>query len=272
MTDATEPVFQRPPVAEVTLSVQFESLHSLSAVDIGRLAEMWSGTYPGHEEHDELAPLQDEVAASRAAPSLQLMLVNRSLPRTWFLDEAGEHVVQVQRDRLVLNWRRQDDGSYPHYSELLPRFRTVFEQFAAFVADRGLEIVPNQCHVTYLNPIPLEGEDGCPDGLPGLLAGWSGTYSGPASLPDGDASLQLRYPIADSNDQLVGRLLVSAGSATKAPTGETFLLLEMTARGRPLGPDLEGIVSFLDLGHTAIVTMFAALTTAEMHTVWGRET
>lgn len=104
-----EPVFDNPPVAEVTLSVQFAPLFDLTAVHIGKLWETWAEDYPNTEEHDELAPLPDEATASRLAPSLHIAIRDRPLPRTWFLDALGEHVIQVQRDRLVLNWRRREE-------------------------------------------------------------------------------------------------------------------------------------------------------------------
>lgn len=265
------PRFANPPVAEVTISVQFEPLAGLHAAHIGRLWDVWAGRYPQHEEHDALAPMPDERQDGARRPALVLTLTDETpLPRTWFLDEAGEHVVQIQRDRFVLNWRRQDEH-YPHYAELLPRFREDFETFTSFAADQGLgRVEPNRCQITYLNPIPLEGERSCPDGLRGLLAGWSGAHSEPPTLAGGDASVQVRYPIVVEGAP-IGLLFVSAGAAVRADNDQPVLLLELTARGRATGPSLDDIATFLDHGHDAIVTMFAAVTTPEMHAVWGRQ-
>lgn len=273
MVNATgHPKFDHPPIAEVTLSVQFESLPGLHAAHIGRLWDRWSGRYPQHEEHGELAPMPDENDEGLRQPSIMLKFIEAApLPRTWFLDASGEHIVQVQRDRFVLNWRRKDD-TYPHYAELLPRFQQEYDVFASFVAEHNLgDLVPDQCQVTYLNPVPLEGEYSCPGGMAGLLEGWSGTHSESPTLDGGEASVQIRYPITDQGGSRRGRLIVTVGSAVRAETDEAVLLLEMTARGRPLSGSLEGIVEFLDHGHDAIVTMFAALTTTQMHTVWGRQ-
>lgn len=270
-SDLPEPKFDRPPVAEVTISVQFEPLLGLSTIHIGRLWSEWIDEYPHTEEHDELAPLPDEALAGQLPPSFRFSVANRPLPRTWFLDPAGEHVIQVQRDRLVLNWRRQG-GAYPHYSLLLTKFRSVYEQFASFVAQQEIgPLVPNQCHVTYLNLIPLSGEASCPSGLSGLLVGWSDDCTDPSSLAGQEVTIQMRYPIITKPAELVGRLYVGASYAVNSTTDERVLLLEMTARGRPLTLSLDGVVTFLDLGHHAIVTTFAAITTPEMHTVWGKQ-
>ena len=273
VTSPGHPVFERPPVAEVTLSVQFDPLDALHAAHIGRIWDRWADSYPRHEEHDELGPMPDEVTAVPLEAGVVFKITDSTpLPRTWFLDGVGEHIVQVQRDRLVLNWRRQDNGGYPHYTELLPQFRTVFETFEGFASEHDLgRVMPNQCQVTYLNPIPLDGELGCPDGLPGLLEGWSGATSEPPSLGGGEASVRIRYPLIAEDEVLLGRLFVNAGTAIASDTNEPVLLMEMTARGRPIGDGLEGVVRFLDIGHDAIVTMFAALTTKTMQTRWGRQ-
>ena len=46
--------------------------------------------------------------------------------------------------------------------------------------------------------------------------------------------------------------------------------LTLTARGAPIGDNLEGAFAFLDLGHRSIVLGFDELTTDLMHSVWGR--
>ncbi len=54
--------------------------------------------------------------------------------------------------------------------------------------------------------------------------------------------------------------------ADRAP----LLILNLTARGAPLGEGIEGAFAFFDLARRWIVHAFAELTTAEMHQVWGR--
>jgi len=48
-------------------------------------------------------------------------------------------------------------------------------------------------------------------------------------------------------------------------------VLNMTARGAPLGDNLEGVLGFLDIGHEWVVRGFTAITSDVMHRVWGRD-
>jgi hypothetical protein len=45
----------------------------------------------------------------------------------------------------------------------------------------------------------------------------------------------------------------------------------MIARGKPLSPDVDGALRFLNIGHEWIVRGFTELTTPEMHSKWDRK-
>lgn len=49
-----------------------------------------------------------------------------------------------------------------------------------------------------------------------------------------------------------------------------LLLLQLTARGAPIGEGLEGAREFFDLGREWIVKGFVDVTSPEMHGKWGR--
>lgn len=265
-----EPVFDAPPVVEVSISVLFAPLLGLRAVHLGLLAQRWQESYPRTEEYEPLPPLQESTAGHGAAPSFTLSIEQSPLPRTWFIDPTEEYVVQVQRDRLVLNWRRRGED-YPHYAQLRPRFVQVFTDFAAFLDDHQVgEITPTQCHVTYVNAIPTDSIDSDTDAVGGLLAGWSGEHSSTVSLGPDAVAIWMRYPIEESPGDRVGYLSVNVSPALSNDKAEPVLIMEMTARGRPVSSDLAGVTKFTDAGHHAIVTMFASLTTPAMHTVWRR--
>ena len=106
------PDFERPPVIEVALSVQFKRLEALRSAHLGLLwAKFRPEGFPRTEDH---APL--EPAFERFDPNLlrtQLGIEVRAsdlppLPRVWFLNEAGSELIQIQRDRFVHNWRKVD--------------------------------------------------------------------------------------------------------------------------------------------------------------------
>jgi hypothetical protein len=46
-------------------------------------------------------------------------------------------------------------------------------------------------------------------------------------------------------------------------------VMNLVARGRSDGEGIDGVLRFFDSGHTWATRTFLALTTPEMHTIWG---
>lgn len=67
-----------------------------------------------------------------------------------------------------------------------------------------------------------------------------------------------------------GRLQVSAQPRRRLVDDSPIIQLELTARGIPLGEDLDGVLRCFEFGHALIVRGFAAITTPEMHRIWER--
>ena len=49
-----------------------------------------------------------------------------------------------------------------------------------------------------------------------------------------------------------------------------MLLMKLKARGRPDGDGFDGVLRFLNVGREWVVRAFAAVTTPQMHKMWGR--
>jgi uncharacterized protein (TIGR04255 family) len=197
--------------------------------------------------------------------------------RVWFATKDGDQVVQVQPDRLIHNWRRtSNDQPYPSYEQLRPAFARDVNEYRQFLVDQGLRrpsVV--QAELTYVNPIPVAAI-GKTRELGRLLAPWSGQYSDDFLPQPEDVQVAIRYRIDDpSTKEPVGRLYVQGTpvlqQASPADPPEEVYMLQVFARGRPLGDDsVDGAFAFLDLGHQWIVRGFTSITTKTMHTEWGR--
>jgi hypothetical protein len=72
-------------------------------------------------------------------------------------------------------------------------------------------------------------------------------------------------------EEPVGRLHIAAEPAFRRSDSSPIVVLTLTARGRPLGVGLDGVLAFLDLGHEWIVRAFDSVTTSKMHRIWGRK-
>lgn len=267
------PEFQRPPLVEVALAVQFERLDALRTVDLGLIWELYRDRYPRCEEMPPLNPIVERFG-SRAPIGSEVqieVLSGPSMPRLWFLDSGGSGLIQVQPDRFAYNWRARDGEAYPRYPEVRDRFLREFELFRGFVARQfSAPVLPDMCEISYIN-IVTPGSGGYRSGRLGtVLTCFQQTYSDDYLAEPESANLDLRYVIGGAEGAPGGRLHVSAKPVVSRADGEQKLLLELVARGEPSGRTSDGVLDFFNFGREVIVRAFASLTTPQMHGMWGR--
>lgn len=119
----------RPPINEVVCGFIFEPT-SLDVLDFGVYAEERRSAFPKRELHTALV---DGVMLRVGLPGSGL--------RAWLISDDDQFVLQLQSDRLYLNWRRRDDH-YPRFSShegrdgLKVRALDEFERFCRFAEQR----------------------------------------------------------------------------------------------------------------------------------------
>jgi uncharacterized protein (TIGR04255 family) len=265
------PEFERPPVIEVALGVQFDPIAALNSA---RIVEFWADRlrdrFPTADELQPIAPAVEWFGAPFPMQFAFQFGARAASTRWLFADGAQNELVQIQQDRFVRNWRQIAEGDkYPRYPPLKQKFREDFELFEGFLTERGLPApVPNQCEVTYVNHVDLT--PGQTSGEPQqYLSPWSGKYSdGFLPVPE-SVEVAARYPILRGGEP-VGRLHITSSPVQSVQTGSWLFLLTLTARGRPATRDVEGVLDFLDLGREHVVRGFASVTTPDAHKTWGR--
>jgi len=270
------PEFANPPVTEVVLGVQFDPIKGLRTPQIGML---WQEFKDRLSVTEEQAPLESVIerfgAARRPAGSVQIQMLDAPpTPRCWFLNEAGSELIQIQPDRFIRNWRKVGkDDEYPRYQrKLRPAFADEYARFVAFIEKEKLgELTPNQCEVTYVNliaPCEVWHDHAEADKVVTVL---SQHYSDDFGGKPEDMRLEMRYVIPNDAGEPIGRLHVSLDPVFHLKDSTPMLRLSLTARGRPEGEDVDGVLRFLDLGRAWVVRVFASVTTKEMHEVWRRQ-
>lgn len=254
---------------EVVLGVQFNA-PQLGAVHVGGFYRKIRNRYPKVVQVPAIPP-SFEVFLPVPAPggpsgsaAIPVSAV-APFPRQWFISDDDEHLVQFQADRLLVNWRKGDgDRPYPRYSEVRRRFVEAYEAFQELMReDVGGAFVPNQCEATYLNRIPVEAPSGW--GRPGR---WVRLWNDEAEETEAvqfSVNRLLRAP----DDNPYARLTISAEGGITA-TGPA-IMLNLLVRGRPLGTEPSGVLTFLDQARETIVTRFAAIASDEANRVWERE-
>jgi uncharacterized protein (TIGR04255 family) len=254
---ATLPSFEHPPVIEVAVGVHFLQLPDLNTVALVRLADTWRERYPKIQEQPALPP---------AAPGGQVFMlqVQNSPPphRFWLLAENDTLLVQIQHDRLLLNWRKvNNDDPYPRYDKLRQDFSELWSDFVRYVAsgDYGA-FQPTLAEVTFFNRIPINSASEVPGAIAALNPLWS--------LDDHlVTSLQIERAIADATGQS-GQQNIALGYRPEFG----FIQLEISSRVRidAESTDSVAILAALDEAHDVGVLTFDHITTDSAHTAWGK--
>lgn len=268
MSAAKLPSFKNPPVVETVLGVQFQDIEGWGVPHIGLFWETIRSDFPVFSVHPEItshiendSPLVQQVEA-------QIELINQPEIRCWFVSSDGRLLIQLQHDRFLVNWRKQKAADqYPRFDSTVALFRDLWSKFTEFLTSSGLK-APSaiQCEVTYVNHIPRgkgwkNGDD------------WSQVFTCvksqaiDSSVPVESCAFQLTYAIPGKR----GRLRINASQAMTAQSAQEIILLNLTSRGRPATSDSSDITAWLATGWEWIVRGFSAITTPEMHALWGRE-
>ena len=251
------------------MGVYFGPHIPLPTVTLGLLGQRWRERLPVVQDQPPLPPIVPE-SFDQFAPSFSFQM-GPSVPRVWFSTASGDHLVQLQGDRLVHNWRKVAEREpYPHYSSLRPMFEDDLQDFFAFLMEQGLDPFSiTQCEATYVNPINLEDVPG--NSLQGLLSVVDGQMTTPFLPEAEDMSFRARFRIPGPTGKPVGRLYMHADPTLKIVGTEQVpvILLQLVARGIPWESGIEGALDFLDLGHDWIIRGFESITTRAMHSKWG---
>ncbi len=259
------PEFGKPPVAEVALGVQFRQLYGMRAIELSELRTRWAHEYPVVEEQPPLAPV---IEGPTGGPTtVQFVLGPPLMSRLWFLSEDRSSLVQLQPDRLVVNWRGLATGSvYPRYPQVRKVFERRWSDVAQFVGERQLgSLEITQCELNYINVI-----DWPPDEfghLELLLRNWREDGAHHLGAPQ-QVRIAMVFDVADLGRPPV-RMHVSADPAQR-PDGTQTLFLTITVRGAPASATFENAMEFLDGAHDHLVRSFAELTAETMHAKWER--
>ena len=268
------PSYLKPPVREVSLAVTLNGL-GLRTVDLGVIWNLFRAEYPSVEEQPP-APNPIEVFGGQvSAPQINFQILNRPpVPRLLLLNNSGSELAQIQTDRLGFNWRSGESKEpYPRFPHVLQRFRSVLDTVIAYSnsqpREKGQSIVATQCEISYVNEISV-GEIG-PHGDPdALLKVWQPIQSSQLGAAE-DVRISSRHRLPNDSRTLGGRLLIDLQPVNRIDSTEAIYLLSLTVRGAPSSPDLDGVETFMNMGHELIVRTFSEITTTEIQHEWEVE-
>jgi uncharacterized protein (TIGR04255 family) len=264
------PEFDNPPVSEVVLSVEFLPIEHWRSPHAGLYWSLISGEYP---ETEVQPPLPSQIEkfgeANWQRPEVQIQFANPDVNRFWFVAKPGTRLIQIQRDRFIVNWRKVlGNEPYPRYEkEMRPRFEREWRQFKSFISDRKLGAIDvQQCEITYVNDIIKgEGWNNMSQALE-LFAHWLGRGSDNFLPSPETLSIAGSFLMPEER----GRLHFATQHVIRQTDQQQAIQLRLVARGKPQSSDDRDILSWMDESREWIVRGFTDLTSPKAHKLWKR--
>lgn len=265
------PEFERPPVVEVAISVQFNA----PVLDGPQVMLRWSeirGRFPRYQVAPPL-PRSIERFDGPQAPEFEIQFGNAPItPQLLMMTQTGEEALQLQENRIGYTWRKlNQEGVYPRYSRIREIFQGELENFRTYIRGTGLDTFsPVQCELAYVDALlPQPGIWGShselgkviPSVAPGLTKG--------LLPPSEETNFTTTFVIPDDSGNSWGRLHVTVEPRFLSPDQIPMYLMTTRVRGAPKGGGTSDIFHVLDTWHSWILRAFVDLTSPEMHHAWG---
>jgi uncharacterized protein (TIGR04255 family) len=262
-----DPLWTRPPVIEVVLGIQYATLQNLQSAHMGLFWSQVRDRYPRIIEQPPLPPVFETFGVAPHPQTMQVQFFQRApVPRFWFEGKDPCFLLQIQNDKIIMNWRRQADGrQYSGYESLKKVLETELAEFQTFLMREKLgQLIPNQCEITYINAlVPADGRNAhrTPEVLTRLIN-------------KVDVGIELESLILSSqyiiprNGSPAGRLYINFTPAQLVATGQPNYQVELTARVQPEQETLEAALKTLDEEHTLIRQAFKNATTEQIQQSW----
>ena len=264
------PDYDRPPVVETILGVQFDRLPGFSNAQLGAFWKtLDNAEWPVVADVPPLTPQFERFTGeARWAKGVQLQLTQDPTCRLQIKNKDRDRMIQLQNNRLHFNWLVEAGGNYPRYEKVRDGFVWTLNRFVEFVAAEKLgDFRPNQWEVTYLNHIPKGS-------VWNTAAEWD-FFLPLRSVPNIEGVVQgesfsgeWHFIIPDQR----GRLHVRWQHGLKSePEQHEMIVLPLTARGTTDGDEdaSQRILDGLNLGRETIVRSFKGFMSDEANTHWG---
>ena len=263
------PDYQRPPVVEVAIGVQFAPLSAFNAAHVGLFWNCIRKDFGRVEDQVALPHLVEQDQEPQQEFQLR-MQTGPALPRTWLVNSDGNRIVQIQRDRFLHNWRKMSDkDDYPRFDAVEEDFLRYWEVFKDFLKQEKIGSPQiDQYEVTYVNYVTKDNGWKKMDDLFKIftLLQWK-TRSGFLREPE-SFHWSATFPLPDKK----GRLYVDMAPVFVKPENERVLRLVLNARGKQKSDNSDSdMKEWFDVGHEQIVKGFADLVTEVTDSWWGKK-
>ena len=258
------PKYVAPPVTEIAIGLEFVPVPQLDVVRMVRLHSSWSDDYPTVVQQPPMPP-SPPIRGSLIA-GVNLTFGGFMPVRLWMMSQDGHRLIQLQHDRLILNWRKLgvEEQHYPSYAVLRAEFVKRWQLLGKELASTGAPLQPITAEVTFVNEIPWDRPANAISELVKALrpldtgehvevARTMVEWQSEVNVPDTGPGVTTTSLVPnDANDRVSLTLVTRIGFNAGAPTEEQIL-------------------ASLDAAHAVGVHGFTDVTTEKMHETWGRK-
>jgi uncharacterized protein (TIGR04255 family) len=251
--------------------VQLQPLQMFTSAHAGEFWQSIKQDFPISQEQPPLGPIGEFFGSAKNVQVGFPFALQVGMPgiRNWFVSSDNTYLLQLQRDRFALNWRKTpSQPDYPRYPAIREKFVELYKLFAQFVTTSGLGQCEVNIHeVSYINQWFLRNNEKIGDGLGSWL---SLAPNQVATLEMESANINVQYLVRESGPEPIGRLYVNVAPIVGSD-GRNGINLELTCRIIPLA--LGDAFEFhpLDLARKNIVTTFKEITSDSAQKIWRGE-
>ena len=244
MPSTTTVEFTHPPVVEVAIGVEFQPISGWGIAHFGLFWDEIRSTYPRCVPKPPLASQIELFGSPQRRPEITWQFVDSLNLRCWFEHADNCHLLQVQENRFILNWKLGDPSAhYPKYENLRREFKLAWGGFSSFLVKNQLA-VPTivQCDLTYVD-LFRPGAVWKKASEIGRLTPMLGAFQNPVGELEA-VTTSARFLLPEQR----GRVHAVLQPAIQ-PDGQEVMKLDVTARGAPESPSFGSALEWLDYGH-----------------------
>lgn len=252
--------FENPPISELVIAAYFDP--PLFAFRNEHVGAFWSRIRDEFVTVEQVQPVGGPQAMVQTADEAFPM------PRFWFISEDETHLIQIQKNAFILNWRRRD-ASYPFFAEnLKPTFDKYFGTFEEFaMAEAGEdELKFDLCELNYVNVVESGDYWQGPQDTANVIPSFSLPDSGVAL--SGSPAFKCNFVYTLDSDLQLHIVIRTAAKAEEPDT--PVLIFDIRGTGRLNGVGKSVADRWYMRAHDAITECFLGLTNKEIREKYWR--
>ncbi len=244
--------FRDPPLNEVILGIQINP----EALPTNKMLDTINHLKSDFPEIKEM-PLLPAIFNDKGEHPIQKFLSDH-YTRFHLIERNKARSIQIQPDRILLNWQKTNDKSeYPRYNNLLEAFLRIVTQISKTISEDITKHI-NQYEMAYVAHVYLEDFGNKHYPVHRILN----------MLTDSHDLTGIDIDLTISKPSVGGSLNITVKSAQNTINQKRLLVLENSCRGF-ISTETHQLKQWFNTAHDILITQFVDMITDEAKKKWG---